>query len=167
MGLFGVVAVGMLALIVTRHPLVGPMTALVEVALAAIYMAWFLRVHHNAGFWGVQRYGAGWAVGGWLLPVAFLWIPVVMAADAWRASTGRRDLPWHLRAWWATWLLAWATGVHNTRALPGGGVQRGLFIELGGTTVSAVLSVLAALTASMFVYRLSTAQTARITAEWT
>jgi hypothetical protein len=74
-------------------------------------MAWFHRLRRNAQiitphYW--FRYSAAWSVGGWVLPVANLWVPRQVATDIHRASrTPDQDGPGEglLYLWWTAWLL--------------------------------------------------------------
>jgi hypothetical protein len=60
-------------------------------ATAAVFITWFARVVNrlHAARPNEFRYGAGWAIGAWFVPVLNLFRPKQIADDAWRAATGR------------------------------------------------------------------------------
>ncbi|MFD8478493.1 DUF4328 domain-containing protein [Kitasatospora sp. NPDC059673] len=70
-----------------------------------VFLLWFRRCRLNVDRFGpgTQKYSAGWAVGGWFVPLAMWWIPRRIALDIWRATapTGKT---WLINAWWAAWL---------------------------------------------------------------
>ncbi|MDT9688772.1 DUF4328 domain-containing protein [Streptomyces sp. P9(2023)] len=83
------------------------------VATAIVFIIWFHRLRANAAVWAgdLQSRGPGWAIGGWFIPIANLWIPRGIAADIWRASRwepyaadGKRELTL-LNSWWTLWVL--------------------------------------------------------------
>lgn len=57
-------------------------------ATATVFIVWFHRVRTNAGVFApdLQSRGAGWAIGGWFIPIGNLWIPRGVAGDVLRAS---------------------------------------------------------------------------------
>lgn len=89
---------------------------LFAVALAMAFLVWFHRAYSNAPSLTRQplRYGTGWSVGAWFIPVFNLWRPKQIANDVWRAGDpGARDNPgWNalpvtglVHWWWAIWIL--------------------------------------------------------------
>ncbi len=145
-------------------------TALVLLAAAVTFMAWFYRLRHNAGLWGRQRRSQGWAIWGWIVPGPFLWFPLQIAQDSLRATTtpatrrGRNAL---LAAWWASWVLAWISSVelHTVTGIGANGVtiQKTQFsFLLGSTVVSNALTVVAAVLALWVVRMLSGLQHVRM-----
>ncbi|MEU6214511.1 DUF4328 domain-containing protein [Streptomyces sp. NPDC047023] len=79
---------------------------------AGVWLAWFRRIRLNAEVFAPQghRHSRIWAVLGWFVPVAHLWIPQQVMRDAWSASTlpGRRrpraaGLVFHV--WWLAWTV--------------------------------------------------------------
>ena len=82
--------------------------------LIPVFIVWFYQARKNADGRGWrQRWGPGWAIGAWFVPVIFLWFPYQIMADIWRAglpASERGRPPWLPIAWWACWLLAWFTG---------------------------------------------------------
>ncbi|HSK16850.1 MAG TPA: DUF4328 domain-containing protein [Gaiellaceae bacterium] len=93
---------------------------------AFFFVLWFSRAYANIVPLGARepRFGRGWAVGGWFVPVLNVWRPKQIANDVWRASDPGapadqgeewkgRPVPGFLLAWWllfafGTW-LAWTT----------------------------------------------------------
>ena len=91
---------------------------LCSVVVLVLLVVWMWRVAKNAELAGRvrPRFGPGWTIGGWLIPVANLVIPVLVMQDLWRASDPsipEGDPSWRRAAgsalvgwWWATHLLA-------------------------------------------------------------
>jgi len=93
---------------------------LVQVALflvtAVLFIRWFRRAYLNVdALGGERRFGAGWAIGAWFVPVVNLWRPKQIANDLWRTSEpgvlrlerGSPLLAW----WWGTFLVSsWLDG---------------------------------------------------------
>lgn len=112
--------------------LVGVTTLLMLLASLTIFVllvVWMWRVAKNAEFLGRTnpRFGPGWTIGGWFVPLANLVIPVLVVQDLWRGSdpaTPRGDPTWRSRPasglvgwWWVAHLLAltrWAGGDEAT-----------------------------------------------------
>lgn len=78
------------------------------VATGIVFIVWFHRLRKNAEVWAgdLQSRKPGWAIGGWFIPLANLWIPRGIAADIWRASRwqpyaadGRGEMTL-LNSWW-------------------------------------------------------------------
>jgi Domain of unknown function (DUF4328) len=84
---------------------------------AVLFVAWLYRAYANLPALGVSRprYGRGWAIGGWLIPIASLWIPKRLANDVWRSGDSELrmdDSTWQERPvaglvhwWWALVLI--------------------------------------------------------------
>jgi hypothetical protein len=55
---------------------------------SAFFAAWTFRAYKNTTALGAQRprFGAGWAIGGWFVPVLSLWRPKQIVNDIWRTS---------------------------------------------------------------------------------
>lgn len=139
-------------------------------ALIPVFLVWFFKARRNAGLWGPQRHGQGWSIGAWFTPVVFLWFPYQILSDIWRASepgTARRRGPDAVaNAWWACWILAWATGISTTdrtMTRPDGTTNHtsGFHLQLGATVVSNVFTAAAAVLALLVVARVTRMQEAR------
>lgn len=93
---------------------------------SAFFIRWFHRAYGNLEALGVQslRYGKGWAIGAWFIPILNLFRPKRIADDIWRASDPRRDpadgAGWRdtkvpaLFAWW--WGIFILTGILENAA---------------------------------------------------
>ena len=84
---------------------------------AILFIAWFFQAYRNLVRAGIHdlRYGPGWAIGSWFIPIFSLFRPKQIANDLWKGSAGaatvgaeRRHelpLPASLNWWWALWLI--------------------------------------------------------------
>jgi Domain of unknown function (DUF4328) len=83
---------------------------------AGVFIAWFFRAYKNLRRLGVQnmRYGDGWAIGAWFIPIFSLIRPKQMANDIWRGSERGVDvwMQWRQVAvpslvhwWWGLFLF--------------------------------------------------------------
>ncbi|MEU5539042.1 DUF4328 domain-containing protein [Streptomyces sp. NPDC020362] len=83
---------------------------LVMIAAGVAFIVWLWRARINAELMSgaaAHRRSRGWVVGGWVGPVANLWIPYQVVTDIWRASAPRRSVPVTLvKAWWALFAAA-------------------------------------------------------------
>ncbi|KOG76430.1 MULTISPECIES: DUF4328 domain-containing protein [Streptomyces] len=143
-------------------------TALVVTAI--VFVVWFHRTRRNAEVFhaGVQRLGPGWAIGGWFVPIANLWIPYRVASGVWEASAqtgpgdGWRTVPkTPLKLWWGAWVLSLlATRVAEeiwSRAFEPEEVAR----AAGLVVASDALDIVAAVLAILFVRALTRMQVER------
>ena len=76
-----------------------------QLAAAVAWIRWFHWAYKNVpGVGGARRYGAGWAIGGWFVPILGLWRPKEIANDIWAATARRPDalLNW----WWGLWIFS-------------------------------------------------------------
>lgn len=83
---------------------------------AGVFIAWFFQAYKNMRRLGVQnmRYGNGWAIGSWFVPILSLVRPKQMANDIWRGSERGTDVnsgwksvpvPALVHWWWALFLI--------------------------------------------------------------
>jgi Domain of unknown function (DUF4328)/Septum formation len=82
-----------------------------------LWLLWFHRAYRNVESFGsvAMRYGTGWAVGAWFVPILNLFRPKQIANDIWRGTepeppegrawTEPRVAPL-VHWWWAAWLVA-------------------------------------------------------------
>jgi hypothetical protein len=89
-----------------------------SLTIFVLLLVWMWRVAKNARLTGrtQPRFGPGWAIGGWFIPLASLVIPVLVMQDLWRASdpaVPRGNPVWRQRPgsalvgwWWAAYLVA-------------------------------------------------------------
>ncbi len=148
-------------------------SAPIAVATAVVFIVWFHRAYWNLPRLGIVhlRYGTGWAIGGWFVPILNLFRPKAIADDIWRGSdpslpatsslpAGRVPLTFTL--WWATFVLSAllaGTGIgmehYATRLTT---LQAGSSVALAGYAGRA----LAAFFAVAVVYGITVRQTVRI-----
>jgi hypothetical protein len=93
--------------------------ALLAVFIVAtfLWIVWFHRAYRNVESLDRigLRFGTGWAIGAWFVPILNLFRPKQIANDIWRATDPDppEGLAWTSRPvapivhwWWATWLVA-------------------------------------------------------------
>jgi hypothetical protein len=87
---------------------------------AVFFIAWTYRAYKNGIALGAQnpRFGAGWAIGGWFVPIMWLWRPKQIVDDTWRMSDPAdppivrsvdwrgRSVPFLLSAWWGIFIVS-------------------------------------------------------------
>ncbi len=87
----------------------GNVQAKVYLPCAILFVTWFFLTRRNAGLVAPDRFrkGPGWAIGGWLIPLANFWIPYRVAVDMWGAATPLPDdgepyraSIWPVNLWW-------------------------------------------------------------------
>jgi hypothetical protein len=95
----------------------GVIFLLLLLATAVLFIIWMSRAARNNEALGrdLPRLSAGWAVGGWFIPLANFVIPVLIMQDLWRgsnASIPRGDMRWRIANrsalvgwWWGTFVL--------------------------------------------------------------
>ena len=61
---------------------------MVSLAIAVLFMIWMWRAAKNVGLFGRsrQKFGPGFAIGGWVIPLANLVIPGMQMHDIWKGS---------------------------------------------------------------------------------
>ena len=120
-----------------------------------VFLIWLYHASRNAeqlGHW--PRRSAGWAIGGWFIPVVSLWFPCQAVSDLWRAAQPperRTRIPWLVVAWWTCWLLAWLTSfavIHT---------DQGIFFNYGlyTTDISRLVLAIGGLLLIMIVRKVS------------
>ena len=84
-------AEAVLALLISVVPLVGLLHALLFLVTAVVFLVWLHRARRNAVAVRHQ-FGPGWAIGGWFVPLANVYIPLRVVLDTgWAAvRAGRR-----------------------------------------------------------------------------
>jgi hypothetical protein len=96
---------------------VGSVIWLISLAAGAIgFLVWWYRAYSNlpglTGF--TRRFGRGWAIGGWFVPILSLWRPKQIGNDIWRAGdpAAPDNQQWAslpvsplVHWWWAVYLL--------------------------------------------------------------
>jgi uncharacterized protein DUF4328 len=108
------------------------LAGLVGIATFVLLIIWLYRAAKNNEALGRQnpRLGAGWAIGGWFIPVAWWVIPFIVLDDVWRGSDPaipRGDPSWRrsrtLPAIWAWAVTAAILTIPNFIASSGGDVR--------------------------------------------
>lgn len=73
-------------------------------------IAWLWRARANAAAISAapHRLSAGWAIAGWFVPIANLWVPMIVVSDV-VCATAPQDarLGTLVRLWWSGWIGAW------------------------------------------------------------
>jgi hypothetical protein len=89
----------------TRQGILGLLRFALYVACVVTFVRWLHRAYKNldAVAPGQRRYGTGWAIGGWFVPVLNLWRPKEIINDIWR-SGGTVPPAW-LAWWWGAFLV--------------------------------------------------------------
>jgi hypothetical protein len=148
LGLTALVSLAAIAILGLRILAIG--LALVD---TIVFIIWFFQARQNAGRldWP-QRWSPGWAIGGWFVPICFLWFPYQIMADIWRAGlpAAARAKPALLPgAWWACWCLAWFGGFEHVTRTTGAGTgfqttTTSYSLVFDGTRLSLLFSAAAA-----------------------
>jgi hypothetical protein len=91
--------------------------AMAAIALLVVLIVWLWRAYSNVEAFGVgpRRYGRGWAIGAWFVPIANLFIPKQILNDSWRAADeqapnnprwAKLPVAGVITAWWVTFLVS-------------------------------------------------------------
>lgn len=140
------------------------------------FIRWFSLAYRNLealGAYGL-RYGHGWSIGAWFVPILNLFRPKQIANDIWRASNPElpaqqgalwKDgpVPLFLLGWWLLWVVSnWVFQVYGRLALGADTVAQdrtATQVDLVGE----VIEILAALAAAVVVRRTTRRQDDRAT----
>jgi hypothetical protein len=143
-----------------RQAIVGLIQLAGLVAGAVVFIRWLTAAYRNADVVapGTRRYGHGWAIGGWFVPILGMWRPKQVMNDVWRA--GWRDV--HdvepgalLGLWWTAYIIStWLANVgsrtffgdHTAEEIRNGDVA--LAISDGLDIIGAILAILVVFAAS-------------------
>jgi uncharacterized protein DUF4328 len=85
----------------------GLLLSLIGQAVAGILViVWLTRARANADALYVARHrlAAGWAIGGWFIPIGNLFLPVVVVLDLVKASNPMGQSIPQVWMWWAGWI---------------------------------------------------------------
>ena len=109
-----------------RMPTTGPAASVLAalivtgaVASAGLFIAWLHRARRNLErIDGARpRWGHGWAVAGWFIPVANAVVPGFVVADvADNSAVPRPRLSWLVVAWWSAFVAASIAGLASARS---------------------------------------------------
>ena len=108
---------------------------LVQVVITVLFIIWMFRAAKNHEALGRTntRFGPGWAIGGWFIPIANLVLPVLIVQDLWRGGDASRPRDvatwrnargsWLVGCWWTAWVLSLVrfsysgAGLHDSGSL--------------------------------------------------
>lgn len=144
---------------------------------AGVFIAWFFQAYKNLRRLGVQnmRYGNGWAIGSWFVPILSLFRPKQIANDIWRGSERGTDVqagwkqvpvPPLVHWWWGLFLaqgLLFYVGEQTIESgyrdlFAFGGIDSGVSqIKTGATfeIIAELCSIAGVVTAILFVSRIT------------
>jgi hypothetical protein len=133
---------------------------LTQLAIVVLFIVWQFRVAKNneALDRPRPRFGPGWSIGAWFIPLANLVIPVMIMQDLWRGatpSTPRGDPAWRaakgswlVGVWWTAWLISLLRYGGSNAAFHDDGslddLRNSNVVALVGVVATAVAAVLAA-----------------------
>jgi hypothetical protein len=144
--------------------------------LAAIFfIAWLSRAYKNLPALGVQllRYGPGWAIGAWFVPILNLFRPKQIVNDVWRGSDPKLadrvgwidgPVPFLFAVWWAAWLVFGFVGTVADRILLGAETIDDYELSSAVYIATDSLIVLAGILAVLVVDMTTARQAARVAA---
>jgi formate-dependent nitrite reductase membrane component NrfD len=99
-----------------RQGIIGILTIVSGIAGMVVVSIWTYRASSNAHALGAQglRYSPRWAVGGYFIPIANLWMPYQAVKEIAQASRDpsswqSRGWPRSLPLWWFSWLATYFT----------------------------------------------------------
>ena len=114
----------------SRQAAIGLVVFIAFVLTAIAFLRWFNAAYRNLAPLGADglRFGTGWSIGAWFVPVLNLWRPKQIADEIWRgsdpASSPAEGGALHrsrgaalVTVWWALWLAASIGGNIAARAL--------------------------------------------------
>jgi hypothetical protein len=99
-------------------PVLAGLTVMGAVASAGLFIAWLYRARRNLDrIDGARpRWGHGWALAGWFIPVANAVVPGLVVADvADNSAVPRSRLSWLVLAWWSAFVAASIVGLASSR----------------------------------------------------
>ena len=128
---------------------------------AVVWIVWLWRTHRQveAATGYASRYGQGWTIGVWFVPIVNLFGPKQIHDDLHRACQlqGVRRVPASFHWWWAIWLLTLAAGAGASGSwIPEEGLSvDGLIGYYSLSGARGVLSIVAAILAVLVVRELT------------
>ena len=133
---------------------------LTQLTIVVLFIIWqFRAAKNNEALDRLHaRFGPGWSIGAWFIPLANLVIPVMIIQDLWRGATPetpRGDPRWRsakgswlVALWWTAWVVsllrygASNAGLHDSGSLDD--IETSSTIALVGVIATAVAAVLGA-----------------------
>jgi hypothetical protein len=157
-----------------RQLLVGVIVLACYVVAAIPFIAWLHRAYSNLRPLGAGelRYGTGWAIGAWFVPILGLFRPKQIANDVWRASDPElppsaaglwagRSVPTVLWFWWAFFIAGWVLAQVASRLSLSGETLEQLRAANGVAMLSDLITIAGAALAIVVVRRVTARQEAR------
>jgi hypothetical protein len=147
-----------------RQAAIGAVQLVLFIGAAVAFIAWLRRMYENAIALAppVPRYGAGWTIGAWFVPVWNLFRPVQLVNDVRRSGEPHPNwVPLVIWSWWGLWLASLV--LHNV-SLSESGDNETLDSAIAGSKWLAAADGLDALAAGLaiaVVYVLTHAQEER------
>lgn len=152
------------------NALIGLVQSLTMLATTVVFIMWFHRVRCNAEVFRPDGFSqsAGWAIGGWFVPIANLFFPYRTARETWNASTQnapdgsfRSVSGAPVVAWWlacvAAWFLDGLASYEYRKAMDPAAVRDASSLGV----VADLVIVVAAVLAVLFVRKLTALQDAK------
>ena len=138
---------------------------MVSLAITVLFMIWMWRAAKNVGLFGRarQKFGPGFAIGGWFIPLANLVIPGMQMHDIWKGSgrplrPGERAkgsaLVW---VWWMVFLFGRAFIFLNSTPGPDKVYDVSTFDALNALLIIAAVATAASAVLAIFMIRAVTA----------
>jgi Domain of unknown function (DUF4328) len=151
---------------VDRQALVGLVQLGLYMAAIVVFIRWFSLAYRNLRPLVTElRFGTGWAIGAWFVPILNLVRPKAIANDIWRASEPGADESWRqgrapgfLGLWWAVFLLAGVVDRVSSRGYVEAETVEELSSATGVFMLADGLSVVAGVLAILVVRRLTARQ---------
>jgi hypothetical protein len=150
---------------------------------AVLFITWLRRARENAEFLcdAQHRYGRGWAIGSWFVPVAAFWIPgmivrdIAVASDPRTPPRGARIDTFRsqkVSLWWTCWMLQAVAGMvaqaKTNNALAGSGLSPASDLRIAASlsVLSAILCCIAAVLALDVIRSINRDQLSRPRIPW-
>lgn len=130
----------------------------INLGVVIVSVIWLHRVASNTSpLSGERRWGDGWAIGAWFIPLANWVLPYLVVKELWqhnspKSKAGREPVPALFTVWWLVWISASIVGlifgiVGSVEAFqaaaagetPDGTVEAGSTLHLGGVLSASLL----------------------------
>jgi hypothetical protein len=91
-----------------RQGLIGSAQLVLYLAGVVTFIMWLYRAYQNVDVVkpGGRRYGHGWAIGAWFVPILNLFRPKQIVNDVWWAGEERPQWSLLVWSWWACFLVS-------------------------------------------------------------
>jgi Domain of unknown function (DUF4328) len=123
------------------------------IAGAIVFIRWLHGAYKNVDVVArpERRYGHGWAIGAWFVPILNLWRPKQIVNDVWRAGgTNAEDSEpgWLLLIWWTAFIVSGFAGRYADNIFEGEGLDDlrngtiAIMVSDGMDVIGAILAIL-------------------------